>query len=327
MSGLVAVVPFSPDYAGGRLFELGGPLDRDNSLVPWAKLAAALAARGLQAVTHDLLDGREPLAWLHLDSHGPPPAAAPPGRTVLVLIEPEVVAPYWYRRFDREAAVWGGVVTHRRDLVRRGPPFHYLRFPQALTRRAIHKPRDLPLVMINARKYPAVRKHSLYGARERVAAWFARRDAIQVFGPGWGQLDRRHPISSWRNLALRTAARGVVERKAAILDRAEFVLCFENMVSAGYHTEKLFDALAAGAIPLYWGDPEITGVVPASAFVDYTSLRTPRRARAALANLTGEERDQMRAIGQEFLGSEAFRPYLPDAFADDIAGIIESVVA
>jgi hypothetical protein len=323
--GLVAVVPFSVDYASGRLFQLGGPLDRDGALVPWVRLAEVLTERGFEVVTHDLLNGREPAAWLVLDVFNPPPPNAIPSQTVILLMEPEVVAPYWYRRFEGAIEGWGAIVMQRRDLAERGPPFHYLRFPQPIMRRPVDGPRDLPLVMINGRKYPAMRKGSLHGARERAAAWFSRRNGIHVFGPGWGDFHPRHPISSWRNLAIRKAARGTVATKASVLDRAEFILCFENMASSGYHTEKLFDAIAGGAIPLYWGDPDVTMVVPKGAFIDYSSLRKPKRARALMASLTREERDRIRAEGQEFLSSPEFARYSPDSFASEIADIIEKV--
>jgi hypothetical protein len=37
----------------------------------------------------------------------------------------------------------------------------------------------------------------------------------------------------------------------------KFSLAFENGLYAGYTTEKLFSTVAAGGIPIYWGNPEI----------------------------------------------------------------------
>ncbi|MDA3966383.1 MULTISPECIES: glycosyltransferase family 10 domain-containing protein [Helicobacter] len=39
----------------------------------------------------------------------------------------------------------------------------------------------------------------------------------------------------------------------------KFNLCFENSSYAGYTTERIFDAFIAGCIPIYWGDPVISG--------------------------------------------------------------------
>jgi len=44
-----------------------------------------------------------------------------------------------------------------------------------------------------------------------------------------------------------------VKDKFEILANYRFALCFENDLYPGYVTEKVFDAWAAGAIPLWWG--------------------------------------------------------------------------
>lgn len=45
------------------------------------------------------------------------------------------------------------------------------------------------------------------------------------------------------------------ENKYRILHDFKFNLCFENLISSGYNTEKLFEAKFSGCIPLYNGDP------------------------------------------------------------------------
>jgi alpha(1,3/1,4) fucosyltransferase len=45
--------------------------------------------------------------------------------------------------------------------------------------------------------------------------------------------------------------------KVAALSRYKFVLCFENRCAPGYTTEKIVDAFAAGAVPVYWGNPYV----------------------------------------------------------------------
>lgn len=45
--------------------------------------------------------------------------------------------------------------------------------------------------------------------------------------------------------------------KLALLRDYKFVFAFENYISNGYQTEKLYDAFQAGCIPVYIGDPTI----------------------------------------------------------------------
>jgi GR25 family glycosyltransferase involved in LPS biosynthesis len=46
--------------------------------------------------------------------------------------------------------------------------------------------------------------------------------------------------------------------KHTFLQDYKFNICFENEQQAGYITEKYFHSKAAGCIPIYWGDPELS---------------------------------------------------------------------
>jgi hypothetical protein len=45
--------------------------------------------------------------------------------------------------------------------------------------------------------------------------------------------------------------------KVEFLRTCKFNLCFENAAIPGYTTEKLFEAMQARTIPIYWGDPRV----------------------------------------------------------------------
>ena len=48
-----------------------------------------------------------------------------------------------------------------------------------------------------------------------------------------------------------------VDNKLEFQKKHKFVIAFENTSSTGYTTEKIINAFASGAIPIYWGNPEI----------------------------------------------------------------------
>ena len=60
---------------------------------------------------------------------------------------------------------------------------------------------------------------------------------------------------------------GPVEDKRAFEAQHKFCLTFENSEHSGYTTEKLVDAFAAGGVPIYWGDPDVTKVFNLKAFI------------------------------------------------------------
>ena len=62
--------------------------------------------------------------------------------------------------------------------------------------------------------------------------------------------------------------------KVEFLRRYRFVLTYENDSSPGYCTEKLLHAKAAGAVPIYWGDPKVERDFDTSGFIDARGVTT-----------------------------------------------------
>ncbi len=59
-----------------------------------------------------------------------------------------------------------------------------------------------------------------------------------------------------------------VEDKVAFCSNYKFNISFENYSARGYCTEKLFDAFAAGSLPIYWGDPSVIEDINPSRFIN-----------------------------------------------------------
>ena len=63
--------------------------------------------------------------------------------------------------------------------------------------------------------------------------------------------------------------------KLCILRHHRFVLAYENSEAEGYVTEKLFQALKSGSVPIYWGDPSVIDILPhPDAIVDARKFAT-----------------------------------------------------
>ena len=81
------------------------------------------------------------------------------------------------------------------------------------------------------------------------------------------------PVASggkWRN-----NVGGPVADKIKFQSKYKFVIAFENSSSPGYLTEKFAQAAQSNAIPIYWGDPEISKIFNPKAFIncfDFPSL-------------------------------------------------------
>lgn len=56
--------------------------------------------------------------------------------------------------------------------------------------------------------------------------------------------------------------------KRSFLQQYKFTIAFENDLFPGYQTEKLYDPMLAGSIPVYFGDPCIGDIFNTKSFVD-----------------------------------------------------------
>lgn len=94
--------------------------------------------------------------------------------------------------------------------------------------------------------------------RERFCAELSRRYK-QVTAPGIS-------MNNCSDLGARSSPSWQQE-KQAYLRSFKFTIAFENSRRIGYTTEKLYDALGADTVPIYWGDPQVDTVVNRHALV------------------------------------------------------------
>jgi hypothetical protein len=96
----------------------------------------------------------------------------------------------------------------------------------------------------------------------------------------YGSVHRNRSI--WRDRGAETKRRTIAQYK--------FTLAFENAISRDYVTEKFFDPLIAGSVPVYLGAPNIDAFAPGDhCFVDATRFESPRALAARLTELAQDE--------------------------------------
>ena len=68
--------------------------------------------------------------------------------------------------------------------------------------------------------------------------------------------------------------------------RYKFTLAFENTVTPDYVTEKLYEPLIAGSVPVYRGAPNVADFAPAPrCFIDAADFAGPAELAAYLDHL------------------------------------------
>jgi len=105
-------------------------------------------------------------------------------------------------------------------------------------------------------------------------------------------LMREMPVDSYgkinRNQPLRSGSPRSV--KLETIARYKFTFAFENSISRDYVTEKFFDPLLAGSVPVYFGAPNIEDFAPGDkCFIDASHFDTPQALARYLLHLDADE--------------------------------------
>jgi hypothetical protein len=107
----------------------------------------------------------------------------------------------------------------------------------------------------------------------------------------------------------------------------KFVFSFENYASnEGYISEKLFDAMYAGSVPIYLGDTNINNYVPASCFVDARNFSNYAEIIDFINDCDKNTWLNYLENIQKYFQSEQIKPFLPDYHANFIIDSIYQIM-
>ncbi len=227
-----------------------------------------------------------------LDRASLPTGRRPGQRWVAWWLESEVHHPIvddvaFMRAFDltmshrRPADVWTGYLPAEDELWR--PP--------------VPKTEAAPAVYIASNPRDA-------SGRDEYVAELMRHVAVDAYGR---QLNNRTiPDDDGRNAKLRTIA------------RYRFTLAFENSIARDYVTEKFFDALCAGSVPVVLGAPNVAEFAPSpESYLDVRDFREPAALASRIAALCADEAAYASMLRWKAEGaSPAFRALAAEIGAD-----------
>lgn len=77
--------------------------------------------------------------------------------------------------------------------------------------------------------------------------------------------------------------------KVKMLSEYLFSLAIENQLDLGYVTEKLFDIIAAGCIPVYLGATDVSMFIPKSCYIDYRDFWSETELMSHLKRMSSRE--------------------------------------
>jgi len=175
----------------------------------------------------------------------------------------------------------------------------------------------------------------LYGERRKIIRWFENNHPqdFDLYGRGWdSEIFRRPSVSLpvkflclFKPFRIKLdkeyypSYKGEVKSKRDTFSKYRFSICYENARDIdGYITEKIFDCLFAGTIPIYLGAPNIKDFVPENAFIDKRRFNTHEDLYAFIKGLPEEEYMGYIENIEEFIKSDMMYKFSADNYVNTI---------
>lgn len=318
----VFIDPGSHHFAENRLFDLKNEtLNRDGTLLPFVRMRDRLASKGVPVYTADYLRRGENVAehnhyWSMGHTAGYEEFKGRDDVTLkgFLLYEPPLVVPKTYALLETLAHDFETVYLHNtigdgykltKSMI---PKLAKLHVPQPYVSEV--EPywgvaeRQNKIVVIAGNHNPRLRKPEYYSRRIHAIRSLAKTGDIDLFGRGWERWWSKQSAwpTYWLNRSsLMASYRGTCASKLEVLSRYRFSLCFENTPVTGYLTEKIFDCLYAGTVPVYLGAPDIAKLVPPAAYVDMNKFASYKEMWRSVKAMSESDWQDMREAGREFL--------------------------
>lgn len=213
--------------------------------------------------------------------------------------------------------------------------FNYtFEFPKKVPRENFLNKKLLCLISANKRS-----KHSseLYSKRVEIIRWYEKNSPreFDLYGTGWENAKKamapwfRRKIlqhGPWSNYFAPPfqSYKGIVDSKLQTLQNYKFSICFENVKDiGGYITEKIFDSMFAGCVPIYLGADNIQDYIPRECFINFRRFSSILQMHEYLTTMeSGKYEEYLDAIDR-FTKSELSVPFKHESFVDSMTKVIQ----
>ena len=308
------------------LFDLSNPiLNRDDQLLSFYRLREYMSSKGVSVSTSDYLLEDTPMNPVEceyyslgiLDNYKRVSLEKRARLAAFIIMEPPVVLPSLYKElpkltkfFDRvylPNICGDGYSLDGVDVRRLSKLYWPIPYGGVLGQYWNNTNRMRRIVVINGNHKPVNRFREQYSLRIDAMAELSKYGVIDLYGGGWNKWWSRSSrwLPYWANRsAIMSIYKGGCKLKFEVLQRYDFSLCFENMAMEGYVTEKIFDCLYSGTIPLYMGAPNILEYIPKETFIDCRKYSSWTEMWSEIESMPTDQIIQMRKAGKDFLESD-----------------------
>ncbi len=338
------------------IFDLHSPRNRDNCLEPMRLMNVMGRQSGISLHTADVSERNHIIPDFSLYVESIDFVASPAKRNYLILYETPLTVPrnasyHYLNQFDF-------IFTWYKKLLNNGlkddkagfiPPNRFIEIhhpnpvpvesrPDFLSPK-FNQRKDLVCLIGSNRHANILDERELYSERVKAIKWFEAHalNDFKLYGNGWNVPQKRfghlgktryrmEKVAPWLlGKPVFPSYQGPAKTKYEVLSKTKFCICFENARDIhGYITEKIFDCLFAGCIPVYLGDAEISKSIPEACYIDFRKFSTYQDLYHYLKTIKSEQFTYHQEAARSFLTSELFIPYTCENFADTVLNKIHT---
>ena len=135
----------------------------------------------------------------------------------------------------------------------------------------------------------------LYSKRREIIKYAEANEdcSFAFFGPSW-----KKPYSKYRTY------KGHAENKLDLAKKYKFNFCLENEYGTpGGISEKIFDSMSVGMVPVYYGAPDIEKYVPSDCYIDFHLFNSVEECFEYLKSIPDSEYLEMKRKIKDFMES------------------------
>lgn len=296
-------------FHGNKIFNTAS--SRDNCNEKFTELRNLLKVRGIELNTEDInpLDqSSEVHIHLDADKNKLRRSKEAGSHSILIIGESPIICKA--NQSKKIRALADKIFTWETNAVERhaswlGCGCSFEREPIEIRVEDTEKKKDLCIIIGNKK---SKEKKELYTFRNEAIEYFQNSNvSFDLYGMGWQQrafegllrpLNKIAIARKW-NYCQPESYRGTIKSKRKTLQNYRFCLTLENASSEnGYVSEKIFDGMFNGCVPIYAGAKNIERMVPKNTFINANHLHL-EEIKEIIKTISSEEyRTYIQAINQ-----------------------------
>ena len=147
----------------------------------------------------------------------------------------------------------------------------------------------------------------VYNERSVAAKWFLENapEDFRLYGVGWDYI--KSDLSKGAQKAYEKQYGGYIKDKLKAVSQSKFVLAYENAIHDDYVTEKIYDVLQAGSVPVYLGASNILKYIPNDCFINKNDFKSYDELYTFLKNMDDKTYERYRQCAYDFVQQEKLK--------------------